>query len=178
MMSGKGKTKKLKQDKNMLPVGKKGRKSMAESKKYIIVNWGKAGVGKTPSLRTVYELLSAKYPHKVLRSGNDIKAIVTIGDCKVGIETQGDPKPYLVTPQSMEDFRNEGCRIVVAACRTSGETWDAVYEMETKYGYQLFEALHHRPYDTILSDASSELLNQHYAEGIVALIEDMAYGRI
>ncbi len=151
---------------------------MDGEKKYIIVNWGAAGVGKTPSLRKVYELLSAKYPHTVLRSNNDIKAIVTIGNCKVGIETQGDPVPYLVTPQSMEDFRNAGCRIVVAASRTSGDTWNAVYEMETKYGYQLFKALHHSPYDTTLSDASYDLLNQRYAEGIVALIEDMAYGRI
>lgn len=147
-------------------------------KKYIIVNWGAEKVGKTPSLKKVYELLSAKYPHVVLRSGNDIKAIVTIGNVKVGIETAGDPRPYLVTPQSMEDFRNAGCRIVVAACRTSGETWDAVYEMETKYGYQLFETLHHRPYDTKLSPASYDLLNQRYAEGIVALIEDMAIGKI
>lgn len=147
-------------------------------KKYIIVNWGKACVGKTPSLRKVYDILASKYPHTILRNGNDIKAIVTVGDCKVGIETQGDPKPYLVTPQSMEDFRNAGCRIVVAACRTSGDTWNAVYEMETKYGYQLFEALHPRPYDTTLTSTSYDLLNQHYAEGVVALIEDMAVGRI
>ena len=151
---------------------------MGENKKYIIVNWGAAGVGKTPSLKKVYELLSAKYPCRKLREDNDIKAIVTIGNCKVGIETQGDPKPYLVTPQSMEDFKNEGCMVVVAASRTSGETWDAVYEMETKYGYQLFEVLHHRPYDTTLPPASYDLLNQRYAEGIVALVEDMAYGRI
>lgn len=163
----------------MLPACKKDKKmSVGENKKYIIVNWGAAGVGKTPSLRKVYELLSTKYPHAVLRSDNDIKAIVTIGNCKVGIETQGDPYPYLVTPQSMEDFRTAGCRIVVAASRTSGETWRAVYEMETKYGYQLFKAHHYRPYDTTLSDASYDLLNQRYAEGIVALIEDMALGRI
>ena len=151
---------------------------MAEEKKYIIVNWGRAGVGKTPSLKKVFELLSAKYPYALLRNGNDIKAIVNIGDCKVGIETQGDPKPYLVTPQSMKDFRDAGCRIVVAACRTSGDTWNAVYEMETIYGYQLFEALHPRPYDTTLTSTSYDLLNQHYAEGVVALIEDMAVGRI
>ena len=151
---------------------------MAEEKKYIIVNWGRAGVGKTPSLKKVFELLPTKYPYTVLRNDNDIKAIVNIGDCKVGIETQGDPKPYLVTPQSMKDFRDAGCRIVVAASRNSGDTWNAVYEMETKYGYQLFKALHHSPYDTTLSDASYDLLNQRYAEGIVALIEDMASGRI
>lgn len=151
---------------------------MAEEKKYIIVNWGRAGVGKTPSLKKVFELLSAKYPYTVLRNNNDIKAIVNIGDCKVGIETQGDPKPYLVTPQSMKDFRDAGCRIVVAASRTRGDTWNAVYEMETIYGYQLFEALHHRPYDTTLPSTSYDLLNQHYAEGVVALIEDMAVGRI
>lgn len=147
-------------------------------KKYILVNWGAANVGKTPSLKKVYELLSSKYPHTVLRNGNDIKAIVNIGDCKVGIETQGDPKPYLVTPQSMEDFRNLGCRIVVAASRTSGDTWDAVYEMETKYGYQLFDIHHPRPYDTPLSTASYDLLNKRYAEGVVAIIEGMAMGRI
>lgn len=151
---------------------------MAEEKKYIIVNWGRAGVGKTPSLKKVFELLSAKYPYALLRNGNDIKAIVNIGDCKVGIETQGDPKPYLVTPQSMKDFRDAGCRIVVAASRTSGETWSAVYEMQTIYGYQLFEALHPRPYNTPLAAASYDLLDKHYAEGIVAIIEDMAMGRI
>lgn len=149
-----------------------------QKKKYIIVNWGAAGVGKTPSLKKVFELLSAKYPYTILRSGNDIKAIVNIGNCKIGIETQGDPRPYLVTPQSMKDFRDAHCRIVVAASRTSGDTWKAVYEMETKYGYQLFEARHHRPYDTNLSSTSYDLLNKHYAEGIVSLIEDMAKGHI
>ena len=147
-------------------------------KKYILVNWGAAKVGKTPSLKKVYELLSLKYPHTLIRKGNDIKAIVNIGDCKVGIETQGDPRPYLVTPQSMKDFRNLGCRIVVAASRTSGDTWDAVYEMETKYGYQLCDIHHPRPYDTPLSAISYDLINMHYAEGIVAIIEDMAMGRI
>ena len=161
-----------------MPAWKRGRKKMKNEKKYIIVNWGAAGIGKTPSLRKVFDILASKYPHTILRSNNDIKAIITIGNCKVGIETQGDPKPYLVTPQSMEDFRNERCKIVVAASRTSGDTWNAVYEMETKYGYQLFEAHHHRPYDTTLSDASYDLLNQRYAEGIVALIEDMVNGRI
>ena len=151
---------------------------MGEEKKYIIVNWGRAGAGKTPSLKKVFELLSAKYPYSVLRNNNDIKAIVHIGDCNVGIETQGDPKPYLVTPESMKDFRDAGCRIVVAASRTSGETWNAVYEMQTIYGYQLFEAHHLRPYNTPLSATSYDLLNKHYAEGIVALIEDMVMGRI
>lgn len=150
------------------------------NKKYIIVNKGKAGGGKTPSLMKVFDILSSKYPYTILddRHGKDLKAIVTIGDCKVGIETQGDPKPYFVTADSMADFRREGCRIVVAACHTSGDTWDAIYEMETKYGYHLIEALHHRTYDIKLSDASYDMINTHYAEGVVAIIEDMVSGKI
>lgn len=149
-------------------------------KKYILVNWGKAGVGKTPSLRKVFDMLSSKYPFTILdnRNGKDIKAIVTIGTCKIGIETQGDPKPYFVTADSMADFRQRGCRIVVAACRTSGDTWNAVYEMETKYGYHLIEALHHRTYDRKLSDASYDLINTHYAKGVMAIIEDIALGKV
>lgn len=148
--------------------------------KFILVNWGKAGVGKTPSLRKVFDILAAKYPYTILdtRNGIDVKAIVTIGDCKIGIETQGDPKPYFVTAESMEDFRREGCRIVVAACRTSGDTWNAVYEMETKYGYHLIEALHHRTYDRKLPDTSYDIINTHYAEGVVAIIEDIVNGKI
>ena len=151
-----------------------------KNKKFIIVNWGTAGVGKTPSLRKVYDILASKYPTTILdnRNGKDIKAIVFIGDCKVGIETQGDPKPYFVTADSMEDFRNLGCQIVVAACRTKGDTWDAVYEMETKYGYHLIEALHHRTYDRKLPDVSYDIINTHYAEGVVAIIEDMVSGKI
>ena len=150
------------------------------SKKFIIVNWGKASVGKTPSLRKVFDILSEKYPTNILeeRNGKDIKAIVSIGECKIGIETQGDPKPYFVTAKSMADFRQEGCRIVVAACRTSGDTWNAVYEMETQYGYHLIEALHHRTYDRKLPDASYEIINKHYAEGVVAIIEDIVSGKI
>lgn len=150
------------------------------NKKYIIVNWGKASVGKTSSLRKVFDIVSSKYPATILeeRNNKDIKAIVAIGDCKIGIETQGDPKPYFVTADSMADFRREGCQIVVTACRTSGDTWNAVYEMETKYGYHLIEALHHRTYDIKLPDASYDLINQHYAEGVVAIIEDIAFGKI
>lgn len=150
------------------------------SKKYIIVDWGKASMGKTSSLRKVYDILSTKYPTTILeeRNGMDIKAIITIGNCKIGIETQGDPKPYFVTADSMTDFRQIGCQIVVAACRTSGDTWNAVYEMESKYGYNLMEALHYRTFDIKLPDSSYELINQHYAEGVVAIIEDIALGKI
>ena len=128
----------------------------------------------------VFDILSSKYPSTILdnRNGKDVKAIVTIGKCKIGIETQGDPKPYFVTAASMADFRGLGCQIVVAACRTSGDTWNAVYEMETKYGYHLIEALHHRSYDRKLSDAAYEIINTHYADGVVAIIEDIAFGRI
>ena len=150
------------------------------SKKFIIVNWGKACVGKTPSLRIVFDILSSKYPATILeeRNGKDIKAVVTIGKYKIGIETQGDPKPYFVTADSMADFRQIGCQIVVAACRTSGNTWNAVYEMESQYGYHLIEALHHRTYDIKLPDTSYEIINTHYAEGVVAIIEDIIFGKI
>lgn len=102
--------------------------------KIVIANSKQAQLGKSTSIRYVFELLSTRYNYRVLRPATgydpkqDVEAIIEIPQSdghivKVGIESQGDP--FYQQPQikeSIEHFLNEDCEIILVACRTKGAT--------------------------------------------------------
>lgn len=104
--------------------------------KIVIANWGESNTGKSTSIRYVFELLSKRYNHRVIRPAtgyspsSDIEAIIEIPQSdghivKVGIESQGDPGSSYIPPQikkSIEYFLKEDCEIILVACRTKGAT--------------------------------------------------------
>ena len=151
---------------------------MAEdNRKFIIANLGHAGVGKSPSIKKVYNILAARYPHNLMISGYDIKGTITINGILVGIESQGDPGCRM--PVSMDEFVAMGCNIIYTACRTRSTTLNKVFELHRLHGYEVIYAPNPRTYyKKVISDASYEKMNDVYAEGLANIIEDIAMGRI
>ena len=100
--------------------------------KIVIANSKQAQLGKSTSIRYVFELLSKRYNHRVLRPATgydptqDIEAIIEIPQAdghivKVGIESFGDPG-YTTLHDSIDQFLAEECEIILMACRTKGDT--------------------------------------------------------
>ena len=95
-------------------------------KSKIIALYGAANVGKSATLKLVLAGLE-KRPGAVttrLIDLTDIRAIIAIGDLKIGLETQGDPGGRLA--ESLDLFVTEGCQFIVCATRTWGATVDVV----------------------------------------------------
>jgi hypothetical protein len=89
---------------------------------------GKGSSGKTETIKLVFQLLQNKYPNAMVNlltpNTIDVKAIMVINGHKVGIESQGDPNSHL--QQSLSDFVNANCSIIICATRTYGMTVDWV----------------------------------------------------
>ena len=112
--------------------------------KLIIANRGARDIGKTASIKNVFTTLYAKYaattkiyePKNVAdlpKSWVDVKAIMTIGDVLVGIESQGDPGSRM--QESVKHFIKKGCEIMLVACRNQGDTINTIKDLEKKHGY-------------------------------------------
>ena len=103
---------------------------------------GRGNCGKSDTINKVYSELTLKYPSATvqqLSSGTrDIKAILTnIKGQKVGIESQGDPGSRL--QQSLQDFANANCTIIICATRTSGMTVGWVRAMSPRYAVHFIQ---------------------------------------
>lgn len=108
------------------------------SNKYIVVVKGTANRGKTTAIKGVANLLKGEFPCTTLEEGADIEVVFNAKGMNIGIESQGDPHSRMV--RSMEDFVTRHCSIILAACRTKGDTYNKVYELSKKYGYKIIWA--------------------------------------
>lgn len=100
----------------------------------VIALSGKSNIGKTSTLKLFIDMLTDKYSPSNIEyhiDRQDVRVIYTILSVKVGIETQGDPRSRL--PCSLKLFRDEGCKIIVCASRSSGATVDAVNSLQPSY---------------------------------------------
>lgn len=137
----------------------------------VIANKGKAECGKSSSIKEVFNKLITIYPYNILIKDGDIKATITIGNVLVGIESQGDPNSRMM--QSMNDFVSMGCQIIVAACRTSGETCNKIIELNQVSGYDIIWATNDK---TAISQQHQDILNKKYAERVIDLIMERING--
>jgi hypothetical protein len=100
--------------------------------KLVIANKGRSYHGKTQALKKVIEDLLSNGAKEVKRKtysiDEDETAILDYKGIRIGIETQGDPKSRLFP--SLKDFVQENCEIIVCACRTSGNTYEAVVNLK------------------------------------------------
>src|SRR3972149_2553681 len=105
--------------------------------KTIIALKGIGNSGKSMSIKRAYTILKYKYSdvgilyEKVMV---DVKAIITIKNKIIGVESQGDPTSRLT--ESLEEFSRKGCNIILCATRTYGGTVEAVKNMESEYQIQ------------------------------------------
>ena len=101
---------------------------MTKQKKVTaICVWGNANMGKTSTIRKVFELLDTtkKTIHPNF-TGREISATAEYKGKKIGFCSQGDPAPYNDQSSILVELINEGCDFVVCASRTKGETVEII----------------------------------------------------
>lgn len=137
-------------------------------KKFVIVNKGHGFVGKSSSIKMVYQKLKSLYPSniKVINEAkhkdDDITAIIDVCGVLVGIESQGDPNSRMFN--TLPKFVEMGCEIIVCACRTWGETKKKI-ESLNKDGFDIIWTTN--PRNKNLADE----LNTLWADMVIDIIE-------
>lgn len=104
--------------------------------KKIIVVKGKSEVGKTTSIKQIYQWIKTNYIVRNILpntwTGADIKTIIEADNFRIGICSAGDygdiVKSYLA------EFEKYNCHLIICACRTKGETFHAIQSYWSK-GY-------------------------------------------
>lgn len=141
----------------------------------VVADRAVADWGKSTSLKEVYERLKRVYPNMnpktPIINNEDIKAIFTIDDIKIGFETQGDP--YSRIFQSIDDFVNESCDLIICACRTKGLTIEKVRELR-QLGYRIIWA----PNFSCNQESTHKLLNDLYVDSIIKIIDDILKSKL
>ena len=149
--------------------------------KTIIANYGDANLGKTESVKLVYEKLK-KVAEKedVLYTpsqlNGDICVILTINDVKVGISSQGDP--WSAQNTLLKELIQNGCQIILATCRYSGVT-EVNIENKTP-DYRVYWTCNARLYELgtnprIAPKGILNRFNAQWAEQIATLIENWCF---
>ena len=95
---------------------------------------GIANVGKSDTVKKAYNLLTSKYKNATKeheKLGVDIRSVLTINGAKIGIESQGDPNGRL--EKSLSLFIEVGCKVIICATRTRGQTVNAVNKLKQSY---------------------------------------------
>ena len=136
--------------------------------KLVIANNGAGNKGKSSSIKKFFDKLQSKYPNEVItcKKGKEIKATLRINNIMIGIESEGDPNSRIF--DSLDDFVEDNCDIIVVSCRTRGETYDKVKSLENE-GYEIKWLSNERSTDK----SKHEELNDQYAEKIFNMIEDI-----
>lgn len=96
--------------------------------KKIIALKGKGNVGKSTTIRDeLYPLMLENGFEKIQSIGEpntDIYAILEKDNIRYGITSSGDTYDHVIN--NLTDLNNEGCQIMVCACRTRGGTHTAL----------------------------------------------------
>lgn len=133
--------------------------------KTIFALRGKAKTGKTTTIKKVYELLKNKYTKSNQTEfivHTDIKIIIIIDGIKIGIESQGDPGSRL--DDSLKDFVDSQCDIILCAARTRGMTNNWINEYSNQFKIVWIEK-------QTVQESDEESENQRQANEIVQMIE-------
>lgn len=144
--------------------------------KTVYANWGTAQQGKSSTVKKIAELIIKNYPLALTDPISidfkfDIKAVITIGKIKIGIESQGDPNSRLF--QSLKYFVKIECDIIICSTRTSGSTVDAINELYSKHGYENVWVTNYRS-----NEKNQNTLNEISAKQIFELIQQNLTGQI
>lgn len=124
---------------------------------------GRGNSGKSDTIKKIYSDLTKKYPNAHVQNlsphTNDIKIIMTINKHIVGIESQGDPNSRLL--QSLQDFSQAKCDIIICATRTSGMTVEWVKSFSKNYKIHFIPQVYASPHNQQAS-------NLRVAQNIIA----------
>lgn len=132
--------------------------------KTIICLWGGAGIGKTSSIRAVWDRLNISNQPPLHQSADDICAIVPFCNSTVGIASQGDP--YSAQDEWLEELMTLDCEIIVCASRTRGSTVDAVEKVAQRGEYVTIWFSPFYSADSV----NTNILNNLTADAVIELI--------
>ena len=154
---------------------------MAE--KTIIVNFGESNVGKTSSIKLVYQKLrqliaeeDCQIIHSPEQSNGDLCAILTINNTKVGISSLGDDCPEHF--EWLDALVKEECDFIIAACQWGGNTVKNIKGFQSSYRilwaenariYQEKDQVHVAP------KSIRDRFNEQWAEEIANMIDSWCY---
>ena len=89
---------------------------------------GVRNTGKSQTIRTVDELLRAKYPSARVeqehRTKVELRVVLSVNGVKIGVESTGENIGRM--KESFDLFVSLGCEIIVCATRTKGKTVTAI----------------------------------------------------
>lgn len=153
--------------------------------KTIIANYGTENVGKTTSVKLVYNKLhqlitdeNCRDLHSPEDNNGDLCAILTINNIKVGVSSLDDKCDEHA--EWLDELVGEECDIILAACHDNDETTKKIYSLEKK-GYRILWTENARFYQEIDKNghkapkALTSRFNEHWAEEIANLIESWCY---
>lgn len=114
-------------------------------RKTIICLAGKSDVGKTQTIRNVWEKLKSPTdtPIATAHRGEELLGIVELDGHKIGIETFGDPGSKQC--EWIKELISKQCEVIVCASRTSGKTVEIVETFARDNDYQIIWG---RPFST------------------------------
>jgi hypothetical protein len=108
--------------------------------KIVICLRGKGSIGKSRTIKMVYDLLKTCYPNSPERYRSmgrvDIRVILTLNEVDIGIESRGDPSDYRLK-ESLKYFVDEGCKIILCASRTTGQTVMLIDDLSPYYSLNI-----------------------------------------
>lgn len=132
--------------------------------KTIICLRGGAGIGKTSSIRAVWNRINIRNHPPLHQSSDDICAIVPFCNSTIGVVSQGDP--YSEQDKWLKELMALDCEIIVCASRTKGSTVSAVQKVAQsgEYATIWFSPF----YSTDSVDTS--VLNNFTADTVIELI--------
>ena len=111
---------------------------------------GRRNVGKSQTIRTVDELLRAKYPGARVehehRTRAELRVVLSINDVKIGVESGGR------TQSSFDLFVNLGCDVIICAAKTTGQTVNAVNALPDYEVVWLAQRTQSAPFEQVLSN--------------------------
>ena len=151
--------------------------------KIVIANYGYPNLGKTESVKRVYEKLAGRIKpadinilHAPIVPEGDICAILTISNILVGISSLGDYCPEHAL--WLDELVNAGCTIILAACQNGGRTVKKIESLNPPYCIYWSCNAHIYEAGTCPRVAPKGILdrfNDNWAEEIANLIESWCY---
>jgi hypothetical protein len=153
--------------------------------KTIIANYGDPNLGKTESIKKLYELLKpfdeSKEPfyYKPEEHHGDLCARLIINNIPVGISSPGDPDSYQER-WLKELIEKENCRIIVVACQHSGDTVKVIENYTKANDYRIYWTSNARLFEDrtnsrVAPKGILDRFNENWAEEIANLIESWCY---
>jgi hypothetical protein len=115
---------------------------------------GRRNLGKSQTIRTVDELLRAKYPDAIVqhehRTRVELRVVLSIDGVKIGVESTGGNSGSIQS--SFDLFVSHGCDVIICATRTTGKTVNAVKAVPGYEVIWLEQRAQSAPFEQVLSN--------------------------